>query len=174
MAGGKEGKVYPDDFPGRNIPQTGGRGHLASMLTLSLEAMAQRYPGVSFVHAFPGAVKTKLIRGDEGFAMQVFKYVALLVFLGRWLPVAECGERQLFVCTSARYAPREGDEAAGDRARGVDGLDGSGVYAVDWDGESAGGKAEEWLAKYRAEGMAERLWRHTEEEFVRITGSVAV
>lgn len=55
-------------------------------------------------------------------------------------------------------------------ARGTDGKIGSGVYSVDLDGESSGFKVEELLAKFRKEGVVGKFWKHTEEEFKRITG----
>ena len=59
-------------------------------------------------------------------------------------------------------------------ARGTNGKSGSGVYSIDWDGESAGPKVEELLAKCRKEGVVEKVWEHTEEEYRRITGLEAI
>jgi hypothetical protein len=58
--------------------------------------------------------------------------------------------------------------------KGTSGEIGSGVYSVNWDGESSGPKVEELLAKFRKEGMVEKVWKDTEEEFKRITGLEAV
>ena len=55
-------------------------------------------------------------------------------------------------------------------ARGTDGEKGSGVYSVDLEGESSGPKVQELLANFRTEGVVEKFWDHTEEEFKRITG----
>lgn len=55
-------------------------------------------------------------------------------------------------------------------ARGTNGQTGSGVYSVDLAGESSGPKVEKLLAGLREEGVAEKFWKHTEEEFMRITG----
>lgn len=59
-------------------------------------------------------------------------------------------------------------------ARGTNGEIGSGVYSVDLEGESSGPKVQDLLARFREEGLVERFWKHTEEEFRRITGSEAV
>ena len=94
----------------------------------------------------------------------------------------ECGERHLFLATSARY-PAGASEATASGvplagavtvARGTDGNNGSGVYTVDQYGESAGPQVEELLAKFREQGLVEKVWEHTEEEFKRITGPEAV
>ena len=55
-------------------------------------------------------------------------------------------------------------------ARGTDGKIGSGVYSVDLAGESSGPKVEKLLASFREQGVAEKFWKHTEEEYRRITG----
>ena len=59
-------------------------------------------------------------------------------------------------------------------AKGTDGEPGSGVYSVDLQGESSGPKVQELLAGFRREGVVETFWKHTEEEFRRITGKEAV
>lgn len=97
------------------------------------------------------------------------------------MPNEECGERHVFLATSAKYpAGAHGNAASGVPlasgvavARGTDGTSGSGVYTVDWEGESTGPKVEELLAKLRKEGVVEKIWGNTEEEFKRITGLVA-
>ena len=95
-----------------------------------------------------------------------------------YIPNQECGERHLFLATSARYpAGTSEDETSGvpltdgaTVARGTNGESASGVYSVGWDGESAGPKVEELLANFRKEGMVEQVWKHIAGEFKRITG----
>lgn len=76
----------------------------------------------------------------------------------------------------ARFPPASGDakgvpsEGIG-TAAGTDGKIGSGVYAVHVDGET---KVPEVLSKLRQDGTKNKLWKHTEEEFIRVTGSVVV
>jgi hypothetical protein len=88
----------------------------------------------------------------------------------------ECGERHVYLCTSGRYpgrdekADREGDGVA----VGVDGKVGSGVYSVDWDGESAGTKTVEVIQKLVEDGMVDKFWDHTMEQFVRVTGRESI
>lgn len=57
---------------------------------------------------------------------------------------------------------------------GTDGKKSSGVYSVDWDGESASGDVLELLAEYREKGMVDKVWQHLEEEFARISGTVSI
>lgn len=95
------------------------------------------------------------------------------------MPTGECGERQLFLATSARYGPARtsGETASGVQlvdgvavARGTNGESGSGVYSVDSKGESSGPKVEQLLAKFREEGMVEQVMKNADDEYKRITG----
>lgn len=154
------------------------RGHASSLITVSLEALAKDAPGVSFIHDFPGSVKTNLARGGEGPAIYVLKQVFKVIGPMINMPNQECGERQLFLATSAKY-PSQDLEASGvpltsggsPVANGTSGKSGSGVYSIGSDGESSGAKVVELLAKFRNEGMVEQVWSHTLKEYKRITGS---
>lgn len=175
FAGTKEGPIDTSDFQGSKLPFLSARGHAASLVTLAHEALAKKAPGVSFVHDFPGPVKSGIGRGATG-VMLILKAIFTIIGPLVNIPIQESGERHLFFATSARYpASTGGDTAVGVRggaavARGTNGETGSGVYSIDQNGESAGPKVEEVLAKMRKEGVAEKLWKHTEEEYTRITG----
>jgi hypothetical protein len=56
-------------------------------------------------------------------------------------------------------------------ATGTDGRKGSGVYSVHLDGET---KVQEVLSALRESGLKDKLWKHVEHEFIRITGSVSI
>lgn len=160
FAGGKEGPIVTDDFPGWKLSASAGRGHFASMLTLSFEVLAKRVPEVSFVHDYPGFVKTDLARGTKGVVMAVVK--GLFEVIGPFLniPNGEVGERQTFFATSARFPPTYGDandvlpaEQVG-IAVGTDGKVGSGVYSVHLDGEV---KVQKILCELRKNGSIDKL-----------------
>ena len=174
----KEGSIDTTDFQGWKVPALSLRGHVSSLVTLSLEALAKKAPDVSFVHDFPGPVKSGIGRGVKGAAMLILVAVFKIIGPFIYMPNQESGERHLFFATSARYpAGKGGDEASGVPlaggvavARGTSGESGSGVYSVDQYGESAGPPVEELLAKFRKEGMVEKVWEQMEEEYERITG----
>ncbi|KAM7189012.1 hypothetical protein V8F20_010315 [Naviculisporaceae sp. PSN 640] len=184
FAATKEGTVHTDDFQGRNIPLLSQRGHFSSMLTLSMEAIAAEKQAreVSFVHDFPGAVKSNLGKDVKSVAFTIFKAVFKVIGPLVYIPFEEAGERQLFFATSARFPPAAGDEDGSGvplpegtgAARGSDGKAASGVYSVNIDGETAQAKVEQTLDKLRKGGVAHKIWAHTEEEFVRITGAVSI
>ena len=160
-----EGPLDATDFPALRVPQPELRGHLCTLITLGLESVAKMAPEVSFVHDYPGSVNTGLYRNMNSppFDPQVT------------VPIEECGERHLYLVTSARYPPREAESTAvrlGDSvevAIGSNGEVGSGVYSVGSDCESASSEVRELLAGLREKGMVEDVWRHTELEFERIS-----
>ncbi|KAH7261121.1 uncharacterized protein BKA55DRAFT_560406 [Fusarium redolens] len=182
MAGTHEGKLFSDDIAARNIPFTSihnSRGHMCSALTLSLEALARQAPEVSFIHNFPGSVDTNLIRSGDGFMMQAMKYwfKVSMTIRRQWLPKEECGERHAWLCLTGRYPDKQGSENGikeEEVAVGTDGNKGSGVYSVNWDGESASGEVVKLLDGFKKEGLVEKVWKDQEKEFVRITGTTSI
>lgn len=182
FAGGKEGALQTQDWQAYKLGPTVGRGHMASMLTLSLEALARGAPSVSFVHDYPGFVKSGLGRGTKGAGMAAAKAVFKVVGLFLNIPPEEVGERHTFFSTSARFPPKEEADApasgvavAGiETAVGSDRTVGSGVYSISYDGEAAGPDALKALADMRKDKLSDKLWKHTQDEFVRITGSATM
>lgn len=187
LAGTKEGAIYADDFQGRHLQMLSqrGRGHFSSMMTLALEAVAQNAPGVSFIHSYPGFVKTNIGKDVKGLGSMILRAVFEAVFLvmGPFIatPFDEAGERHVFFATSARFPGEIGNGATGIPlpegvavARGTDGRAGSTVYSISNDAESAPPKVEQLLDKMRKDGTAQKVWSQVEEEFVRITGVASV
>ncbi|SPQ24016.1 19460085-89d4-48b6-a52a-c20ba3e10e4d [Thermothielavioides terrestris] len=193
FGGTKEGTLYAGDLQGRSLAGAGGggaagaalRAHTSSMMTLALESLAFEAPDVAFVHSFPGIVRTNLgrdLRGSAGGAAGLVRS-ALRAVVSPMIsvPLAEAGERQLFLATSARFPARCGVDVATTAgvprapgvgvARGSDARDGSGVYSVSFDGEPQEEKVEEAVQKLRDGDLVRRLWLYTVGEFLRVTGS---
>ncbi|KAL1849266.1 hypothetical protein Plec18167_008112 [Paecilomyces lecythidis] len=176
FTGTKEGQLHLDDISGEHLSILTSRAHASSLMTLSLEALAKKAPEVSFVHDYPGAVKTGI--GRELPWILRAGFAVLLPFIQ--IPIEESGERHLFFATSSRYEPSgavNGQKSSGvpliegiTVAEGTDGEPGSGVYSVNWDGETCGPKVTALLTKMRNEGCVEQVWKHTEGEFKRIVG----
>lgn len=179
--GGCEGPLDPSDFPALRVPLRALRGHLCTLQTLGLEAVAKMAPEVGFVHDYPGTVDTGLAGRRAGLMAMVIR--AYIYFLGRWVcvPVEEAGERHLYLATSAMYPAASRGGTAGSESgvplgkdvevmRGTIGVVGSGVYSVGWDGESCSPAVRELLAGLRDKGMVDELWRHTQGEYKRVTG----
>lgn len=178
VAGGTcEGEVNLSDITAIKTPLTQMRPHVTSMHTLSLEVLAQQAPTVSFVHEFPGPVYTNLGKNGTETLVKVYRFVISLLHLvlGNWffIPLEESGERHVFLATSKKYRPRNGN-ASGialeqlDISKGTDGVVGSGVYSVNWDGKEGNEKAMAVLQGLRQKGVKEIVWNHITSEFDRI------
>lgn len=155
-----------DDFQGWHMKLMANRDHAASITTLSLERHHQENPNVSFVHNFPGVVKSGITRGTSGPLLTALKALVRVFGTLFYMPSDEAGDRHVFLATSARYSAGSSDPAAGVPlsvvnnlclARGTDGTMGSGVYSINASGESAGSKVEETLASLRSRGMVEKV-----------------
>jgi hypothetical protein len=152
------------------------RPHLSSMITMANNVLARQAPDVSFVHNFPGSVKTELGKDAKGGIAGLRNIFKLFAGFRRWLPAKDCGALQLYGATSARFPPATGDAAGSPLpdgisiARGTDGKPGSGSYSIDVNCEVSSSKVEQHLAKVRADGAEEKLWSHMLAEIERITG----
>lgn len=182
VAGGtREGDVDISDLAALRIPYRRLRPQLTSMHTLAWEALAQRAPTVSFVHEFPGAVYTSLHKDVPGVMGWVINSIIEVLhgLFGRWLfvPIDESGERIVFIATNGRYASRKASSgavpiAAGDDViKGSDGVSGSGVYSVNWDGEGPSKSGQAALADLRKRQVDKLVSTHFGTEFSRISGS---
>ncbi len=184
LAATKEGPIDTADFQARHVPLLQTRGHLSSMMTLALESLALEAPDVSFIHSFPGSVKTNLGRDARTAQSRVMR--AMLKVVGPLVnvPLVEAGERQVFLATSGRFPPgMKVDPGTTTAAHGVpvpggvlvsrgsNGEDGSGVYSIGMDGEPAWGKPMEILQNMRDDDVVRKLWLHTEEVFTWVTGA---
>jgi hypothetical protein len=73
LAGSKEGKIFTDDFQAKNLSFPAVLGHVTSMITLGLEAIAKQASEVSFIHNYPGFVKTGMSRKLTGLIPAIMK-----------------------------------------------------------------------------------------------------
>ena len=173
LAGGMEGRLFPDDLLLKDHYSLPAAGDAASsMMTLFLEELARR-PGnerVSFVHIYPGIVGgTGLGIKDLGpWATWLLNWtiVPLMRLVG--YTMEEAGERVVFAATSDRFkriAEGENDES-GQVQKGSDGKVGSGVYLVQ--GDSRAVTEGKVLKALKAEGMGQKVYQHTLDELERI------
>ena len=149
------------------------------MTDLVFEELAQQYPTVSFIHSFPGQVKTeilhKALKTVPGFAHYPAQLLRLTI-LSPLLEITcmsadECGERMLFLATNSYYPAAVVGEGkmAGlvpiPKGLGVAGATvvkdgkGNGVYRTTGKGEVYPEK--NILEKYRKEGLGKVVLEHT-------------
>ncbi|KAK9460854.1 uncharacterized protein V1516DRAFT_624597 [Lipomyces oligophaga] len=184
LAGTKEGPIWAEDIPGNRATPWRARGHVASMVTLTLEQIAIQAPNISFIHDYPGHVKTPLVRTMKGVIGNVMK--AILIVLPLFInmdqmPIEDSGERHVYLSTSSMYPPKEGSNNPCESGVqlpdgleiciGTEGKSGGGVYAVDAYNEGGGAAVQHVLRQLREEGIREKVWHHLQEEFERVSRS---
>ncbi|KAK9459481.1 uncharacterized protein V1516DRAFT_680016 [Lipomyces oligophaga] len=187
LAGTKEGPINPADIAGKKVAPWKARGHLVSMMTLTLEKIASQAPTVSFIHDYPGAVKTPLsrtLKGPMGTLIKVGFAVIFLFITMEEVPIDESGERHVFLATSSMFPPKEklpDSSPSGlpvvedlEICIGSDGKPGSGVYTVGAYSKPGDAAVLKVLAQLREEGIGDMVWDHLQEEFLRITGRKSV
>ncbi|OKL63756.1 hypothetical protein UA08_00734 [Talaromyces atroroseus] len=180
LAGTKEGNVHVDDIQGWNIPLMSMRGHLATLVTLTMAHFAEHAPTVSFVHDFPGHVRSNFGREMKGVLKALGKVYQVVSPLFS-TPGEEVGERHLFYSTSNRYPARSRNPnvvvplpIGVPVAKGFDGKLGSGVYSVDGGGDECGPSVVALLGDLCQKGTVEEVWKDVAGEFIRITGVEAI
>lgn len=181
FTGTKEGPIVNEDlqvrsFRGNPLKM---RGQAASTVTLSLEQIAKSAPDVSFIHDFPGPVRSNIARGG-GIVNLMMRTVARIVGPFTFIPDEESGERHLYLATSSQYPAKTpiadgvALESGISIASGTDGKAGSGVYVADEKCDEGKASVIDVLAKLRAEGRVKYVWDHIEGEFMRITGKKSI
>ncbi|PIA92261.1 Dehydrogenase/reductase SDR family member on chromosome X [Cercospora beticola] len=170
LAAGSEGDVRVDDLELKhNFTLHACLAHCVVMTDFFIAGLAERYPGTSFSHSYPGTVKTGIaneLSGPVRLAVKVM-YAVMTPWI---LNVQESGERHLFQITSQCYPSRNGGAGIPipeglSAMRAVNGQPGGGAYLLDWDGKSTGD--ESVLSKHREMGMEKIVWDHTHEIFER-------
>lgn len=174
LGGGMEGPIFADDLPlasPKHYTVANAANVAATYTTSFLEALHARNPKISFVHLFPGLTKTKLWNNSDHFAAWQRFLINWIVFplISPFLfsTAQVSGQRALFAATNGRFrALKPGMDPQGTlMAEGSDGKKGSGVYTVNQSTE--GVHADKVLAPLRQQGMVERIWDFTWEEFRR-------
>lgn len=183
LAGTKEGHVFLDDIPARNVGFLSTRSHMTAIMTLWLELSASKWPSVSFIHNFPGAVESNLLRRESvGPVIATVAWLFSSAFRLFGMSHDECGERHAYLCSSAKFpagAPVEGDTngVALDGlgvATGTDGKTGSGTYSITEYAEGTPAATLTVLDGLRKQGSIDKIREYVEGDFIRITGSAAL
>jgi len=148
LAAGRESDIILDDLSLKtNYSTRNALKHAATMNSLMAYHLAELNPETSFVHMSPGAVKTNMLQN-----MGIPKWIiapALVLLTPFCVNIRESGERHLYASTSNVFAPKA--------------KAGSGSYLLDWDNSPVGNVKV--LRKYKEEGVAEKVWKHTLEVY---------
>lgn len=147
--------------------------HTVTMTDFAFEELAAENPTVSFVHSYPGGVKTGFFK-ESGFAIRAATQLAFALFSPWMLSIDESGERHLYAATSAAYPPQAGGKGGvevenGHVKTGSAGEIGSGAYFIGSDGElKVNGKV---LKELRGKDAGAKIWAHTVKMFESVRGS---
>jgi len=160
LAAGRETNIDTSDFElssPDNYSLQNATNHTATMTTLALDELSESNPKITFIHKYPGIVKTGLLGkmfDDWKGAWRVLGFLAQKVLLPAMslfqVSAEEAGERGLYTATSDKFS-------------------GGGFYRLDWNDEKA--REVPQLDKYRAEGMPKKVWEHTVGVFDRVMSS---
>ena len=147
--------------------------HAVTMTDFALEEFATKNPTVSFVHSYPGGVKTGFFK-ESGVAIRALVRLAFTLMSPWTIPIEESGERHLYAATSAAYPPKAGEEGdvevgGGEVKKGSAGEIGTGAYFIGSDGELRAN--EKVLKGLRGKDAGARIWAHTMKLFENIRGS---
>jgi len=170
-AAGTEAKLFPEDLSLRDLTHysySQARSHMVYMHTLFMETVAEQHRGkLGLIHIFPGLVLGPGFQNPE--LPTWFRIVWRWVFvplLGRLVtvPAEECGDRMLSLA-SPRYPPRPMDKSKSQEgvAIGTDGQPGSGVYSLNWNGETNPNTMA--YEKINKDEMRKKVWDHTMKAF---------
>ncbi|RDL31189.1 Uncharacterized protein BP5553_09978 [Venustampulla echinocandica] len=155
LNGGREQPMRDEDL-GLEIPHhwatLAAINHTTTMTSLAFEHLAENDKRITFVHAFPGWVKTDIfsrMTAPESSGVTWKVVLALIqglvaivnLFIG--ISAADCGERQAFHLTSDIYS--------------------SGAWRVDQLSEQV--ITPGVLEQYRERGWREKVWEHTMRVF---------
>ena len=164
LAAGREGNLIIDDLSlKKHYSVSSCATHACTMNSFAVEELATANPGTTFIHAYPGIVKTNIGR-DLGSIMKFAAESLMVLFRPFTVPLGESGERHLYAATSTNYPPKAkpNDSAV----IGSAGIEGSGAYLVSWDGSPCG--KDKTMKEYRDQGMGKQIWDHTLEVFNEI------
>ena len=131
------------------------------------EELAARHPETSFVHSFPGAVKTPMGRNSGGVTGTLLQGL-ISVIGGLLTSPEESGERHLYAATAGVFPARVQGKDGDGLAVGSDGEGGSGAYLIGSKSDRAG--KESILRQMRELGAKEKVWEHTLDVFKKVEG----
>ena len=126
--------------------------HTTTMTSLAFEHLAKTNTRFTFLHSYPGLVRTDIFARltppeSSGIAwrmtLALIRGLVALLMLCVGMSVEECGERQAFLLTTDRFGP--------------------GAWRIDSSGEQASTSGV--LERYRQGSWSERIWEHTVRVF---------
>ena len=146
--------------------------HCITMTDFTFEEFAKRNSTISFVHAYPGVVRTGFVK-EQGAVVRIGLSLLSLVLWPLTVNIGESGERHLYAATSGAYPAKGGTEGGMELGaekvkRGSAGEVGSGAYLIGWNGEMRAN--EKVLNDLRQKGAGLKIWEHLLSTFESVRG----
>ena len=149
LAGGREKALHEQDIGlDRQWSPIAVVNHTTTMTSLAFERLAEKNERVTFLHSYPGLVRTDIFARltppeSSGMVWRVtlafIRGLVAVVMLCVGMPVEECGERQAFLLMTDRYGP--------------------GAWRINSSSEQV--SAPGVLQRYREGSWSQRIWEHT-------------
>ena len=149
LAGGREKALHEQDIGlDQQWSPIAVVNHTTTMTSLAFEHLAEKNERVTFLHSYPGLVRTDIFARltppeSSGLVWRVTLAcicgLVAMVMLCVGMPVEECGERQAFLLMTDRYGP--------------------GAWRINSSSEQI--SVPGVLKRYREGSWSERIWEHT-------------
>ena len=156
----------------KNFTLGSAANHCITMTDFAFEEFAQQNPTVSFVHAFPGYVKTGFSK-ESGALVKSSLWLLSQALRPLFTSIEESGERHLYLATSRAYPAKSGHQSGVELGaetvkKGSAGEVGSGAYLIGADCEMRAN--EKVLSELRGKGAGEKVWEHLMGVFRLVRG----
>lgn len=161
LGAGGEGPLILEDLALKtNYSLRNCANHAITMTSLAMNELSQAHPSISFIHTYPGVVKTNLTR-DMGTVAHAGAKM-LLNLAAPWIvPLKESGERHLYLATNkifGRLATRRVITAPPANTEFT-----MQAYLVDYRGLPR--QNLKLLQRYNRDGISRTVWAHTLDVF---------
>jgi len=99
LGAGREGTIDFDDYELVNsFGVSAAASHSVTSTSLMVNRLAKQYPKISFVHAYPGFVKTSIFANLPWYAR-----LAVYPILPFCMSPEDCGQNMIYAATNAKY-----------------------------------------------------------------------
>ncbi|PLB49112.1 putative short-chain dehydrogenases/reductase [Aspergillus steynii IBT 23096] len=164
LGGGQEGSISEDNLDlQKKWTFMASLTYASTMNSLATEYLAAQNPSVSFIHMFPGVVRTPLMSNTFGnLAGSVMGFLSTPISM----TPQESGQRNLYMATSAAYPAAKAGTATGvplvggaEISNASTGSVGGGSYILNYDGSDATNR--KLMDGYREKQFPRKIWEHT-------------
>ncbi|KAA8643498.1 hypothetical protein EYZ11_009522 [Aspergillus tanneri] len=173
LGAGQEGKIELDNLDlQKKWTFLTASTYAVTMNSLAMEHLAAQHPSISFIHTFPGFVRTPLLNNTLG---SIAGSIVGLLTRPMSMSPQESAQRNLYLATSAAYPPKQPKSTSAIGVPLVEGVltsissigkSGGGSYILHYDGSDSTNAS--LMNGYRERGFPRKVWEHTLECFKKV------